>query len=42
MPKQDQPPTPEEVDAILEKVLARGLDCLSEKERRILRQASEK
>jgi len=42
MPIQDQPPTPEEVDAILEKVSARGLDCLSEKERRILRRASEK
>lgn len=41
-PKPKSPPTAGEVDAILEKVSARGLDALSEKERRILKDASKK
>ena len=42
VPKQKQAPTSEEVDAILEKVSAKGLDGLSEKERRILKDASKR
>jgi len=41
-PKQEPAPTGAEIDAILEKVSAKGLDALSEKERRILKDASKR
>jgi len=42
VPKQTQPPTAAEIDAILEKVSAKGIDSLSQKERRILKEASKR